>query len=379
MESDLAISYFQAVVILLIFFFGVPSIVYQTAISVDVRKIIKKHIWRMLWHYLIYAVILIAIAFCFVWHSYLYQNNQEISKDQFSGFLISVAIILTVWGWILQIYRLAKEMIVKKLEKYIINNRKLSSERKVKDLEESLNDLVYLGEKAKKGLEKEIIIKSLERIIENRQKKGDYRGDELRDVIDGLVRIAITGNNKNYDDDEKSDENNIYDCIEILGNTIKKAEKEGKSETQDAMSAKRGIEEIVKDNMYKLNEKTRNMAISYLSKESNHLFRIGMKAVEEKKTVVALMSLFKMEDQMDMEDRTEEKKKEDEARLSGLLATIMSMGKAEKEKIRQLKEENTLMRETLEKESLIEARTKLITLGEYEAANKVADMIEEME
>jgi hypothetical protein len=194
-----AVAYFLAAVSILIFGLGFPALI-QVFIPEDMRSIVKRHqLCKHFYFYLIALIIFIntVVAMIFIWILHpncnaghldyiasrfktlltIYGIN-NINRCYAGGILITLAIIVLLYVWYLQLSYLKGNIIIRLKNKCMWRiwwNGRINPE--------IISDIQYLGEHGKSAGEKIQVLNVLESIAKRVQDHKRYQGSELEEII----------------------------------------------------------------------------------------------------------------------------------------------------------------------------------------------------
>jgi hypothetical protein len=183
LDEAWALGYFQAVVSILLFGVGIPSLVLQTIVPDDLRRIAHRHFLTLRWGFWLVAAFM-AVALVFVWILHPTQGSDVrllpgVDVDQWLAASLMTAAIVGVGGvWFL--YRShRRDRIVLHLQRRCVKRIK----QKGAPDETTLDDLQYLGEQAATRAEKRQVLDALQTMATEVQRYKDYRGNRLEGII----------------------------------------------------------------------------------------------------------------------------------------------------------------------------------------------------
>lgn len=155
--------------------------------------------------------------------------------------------------------------------------------------EETLNDLLYLGQHGKPGKEKSLALEALARIADVVQNGEGYQGDELEDLIRGLKDVVLN-------DERSGDDENFNEVNEIL-KQIRDRLSNNKSTSRyiDAGLTVKVLEELGVAAVRSKSEQTAERFMEKAAFSSSIVFNMGLTALANKQFHVASFALNKLE------------------------------------------------------------------------------------
>lgn len=154
--------------------------------------------------------------------------------------------------------------------------------------EDTLHDLIYLGQHGKPGRDKKFVFDVFDRIAATVQSAEKYQGGELEDLISGLKDILLNNNQPGDDED-------FNYAIEILKSIrTRLSQKEKTSKYLDAGLTISVLEELgieaVKSKSVRTAERFLDEAVS-----SETIFKMGLIALDNKQFHTATLALNRLE------------------------------------------------------------------------------------
>jgi hypothetical protein len=191
LDESWALTYFQVTVTILIFGVGIPSLILQTIVPDEVRRVVynQRGFLRFRWG-TTFVIILMFLALTFVWglhpcsNSYLgYLKIFEIKIDQqiIGAVIITFAIVCVGISWFFQsTYRRDRvlNMLRRGCYKRIHQGKEIN--------EKCLQDIIYLGENGKSREEKLQVLETLESIANRIISDNKYDGNKLEALIKAI-------------------------------------------------------------------------------------------------------------------------------------------------------------------------------------------------
>lgn len=286
------IAYFQILITLIVFAFGIPAFIYQIIAPESIRDIMKRYMKGILRTIIFIEIFFAFISLCFVWVLHPC-TNPLIEWHQYLGaFLITLAITITILIWWL--------VLAKSLRKYVVNTlKKRLYKRFVKDgpkrfkkdsdkLDTQINDLMVLGERSEAGYEKEIVLNAISNLIEKIQKSSRYKGYDLETILRPFDQIVA---NK----DKPGNENNFQLSVEILRNILTRLSDEKILNKGDEIFVYNALKEIGKKSVELKLSKIVPRIVSITPPNPETLFEIGVSAFKSDDYSASLTALNKLE------------------------------------------------------------------------------------
>jgi len=202
LDESWAQVYFQVAILILLFGVGIPSLILQTIVPEDLRRIIYRNWGLYRWGFiLIIGFIFIAITFVWIIHPCSSKQIGSLTTtgliiDQWftklglnldqsiAGVFITIAIVMTGIVWVLYwFYR--GDAILNILKRKCIAQIK----RKGVPDERIIKDIQYLGERGGTGRDKIRVLRVLESLAENVQSHEYYDGNKLGNIVEAIEFI----------------------------------------------------------------------------------------------------------------------------------------------------------------------------------------------
>ncbi len=191
-------TYLQISVTILIFGISIPSLILQTIVQDDVRRIVYRHFGWLKWTN-IFIWIVFPIALSLIWFSSGCGTSQPNTASGSSGNLvpslndailtgvfITISLCALVWGSFLQgLFR--KEKIMEQLSKECKNNFELKGVVN----NDSLEEIRYFGEHGETGKDRLQALKILGSLALDIQLNRFYKGNELEGIIEAIEFILL--------------------------------------------------------------------------------------------------------------------------------------------------------------------------------------------
>jgi len=205
-----SIGYLQALIMLLVFAFGIPAFIYQTVAPENIRHIIKKYMKSILIGISAIVFFITFFALNFVW--FLHPRSIPLNQCQeFMGALfISIPLIITPLIWWIVLVKFLREAVVNYLKKKLY--RRFRKNRPI--LCPEMKDIITLGERSDAGYEKEVVLDAISNLIEKIQVSKRYTGLELEVILRNFDKI-VTGIGKPGNESDFIRASNILE--EIIG------------------------------------------------------------------------------------------------------------------------------------------------------------------
>ena len=148
-------AYLQIVIVLIVFAFGIPALIFQFTVPEEVRRVIHRHMKVPIYIVFIIVFILTIFAVCFIWvlhpcSDYLVPHTKHIA----GGAHITIAILMTVLFWWIYLGRFSRERIILTLKGKLLKVFLKKGYLK----QEVLTDILYLGEMSEPGYEKDQVL-----------------------------------------------------------------------------------------------------------------------------------------------------------------------------------------------------------------------------
>lgn len=280
-----SIAYLQILIVLLIFAFGIPSIIFQVTLPEEIQRIVNRRMKRyFLYPFIITVMALLIFSLSFVWFLHPCTAAIPTWKHWVGSIIVSLSLVSLIIFWWSYLRKLSKKKIVNYLENKLVKRFRKDSVILISEM----IDLITLGERSEPGYEKEIVLKAIDRLIENIQISKRYTGGELEDILRSVDKI-ITGK------DKPGNENNFQLFVDIIENTVNR------------LSSKKllikGDERLVYIVLKEIGKKSVELEFSQVvlrivpvaSSNSDALFEIGLSAFTSGDYFTALAALSKLE------------------------------------------------------------------------------------
>lgn len=152
-----------------------------------------------------------------------------------------------------------------------------------------LHDLIYLGQHGKAGKEKMLVLDALDRIAEQMQKPPRYQGDELGDLIRGLVLVVRNSEQPGKDDDYAR----VIEIIKVLRERLSNARK---LTSLDAGLTGEALEALGVTAVKTMSVQTASKYLeeASVSNNSRAVFDMGLAALDHKRFQTATSALNKL-------------------------------------------------------------------------------------
>lgn len=301
-------SYFQVLVVLLIFALGLPALLFQISVPEEVKYTLyrwkKSHVVALI----IYVTVVLICALCFIWFLHPCSNDQDsVNKNFISAMILSLVLFMTLIYWVLYIIKGVKKLTIK----ILITGLKKGYNKNGILSEDQIDLLVILGEKSESGFDKQIILASIYNLINHLLQTKLYKGSNFEILLLEIDKICTCS-------EKRGNETNYFQLIIIIELILDYFNKNDLLLTSDSDLAyealsKLGISALVNNYdsvVFKI------LDISYSNSEI--LLRIGLSAIYNWKYVIAVKALNKLEA---LNTKTNKiKPTEDSANLFGLLS-----------------------------------------------------------
>lgn len=230
MSEGWGTAYFQVMVTLLVFAFGVPAVTAQFAVPEDIRRVL----FRQTRARTCVALIVTLLATClgglslvFVWGLHPCLQRVPDWKEWLAALSVSLAVVGSVLSWALTIYALSRKKLIAALGRklfldlkggredgspisrglpsrlvtclrsslpVLVRERSQSRSRDTRSKPPIVEDLVSLGERSHPGYQKDVVLESMDRVIRKLQFATSYAGYELAGLIRHLPRVVAGPN-----------------------------------------------------------------------------------------------------------------------------------------------------------------------------------------
>lgn len=256
-----AVAYFQILVTLLLFAFGIPALLFQIILPENTRGFVHKYLIRISVPIFLFAILITVSLVVLIWiiHPANSPNSSATSVSPFKHWFVAITVTIilsvTIFIWWRILSKMLKERLLLYLEK---KAEKVFKKTKVLP-EILLNDLGVLGQRSEAGLGKELVLISIQKLAKKVQSSDSYTGCELETLLREISQIIV---NK----EKPGDENNSRLALTILIEIKKSINKKEKEFCQDDL--------LVHDAMKKV-------ALKALDFDDLFLFQLIAEAFEE--------------------------------------------------------------------------------------------------
>lgn len=201
MTESWEIAHLQIYITLIICAFGIPAIIYQNTPD-EVQRVINRvpHLkLRALLAIILAVVALTVITLYFIWHPYFSTSTAvPYSKGRTAAILISAAILLTLFCWLISFWTFSRMLVIGFLKHQILKRY-----RKGRSPQEShVDNLIYIGERGSPGYEKELVLRAIYDIVDFVLNLKTYKGSQLDHLLKNIPKVLI-GSHGLIDSDSK--------------------------------------------------------------------------------------------------------------------------------------------------------------------------------
>ena len=244
--------------------------------------------------------------------------------------IVTVVPILAIVFGLLQVSAFRRTKLVKELEDELMDsisahrsrlkrlvNRMFWKKRNPHLLrDESLHDLIYLGEHGKPGNDKKLVLDALSRVAEKAQASPDYKDGELEALIKGLKTIVINNTKPGEDGDFILVAKVLKDIREKL------SARPNPIQHNDALSARTVFDGLcVEAVKHRAKATSKELLKDASSGDVDMVFEVGLAALNAKQFDIATEALTKLEV---LADEQGLKCGDETANLLGLLAQFIA-------------------------------------------------------
>ncbi|MCK4765379.1 MAG: hypothetical protein KAW12_24470 [Candidatus Aminicenantes bacterium] len=262
-----SIAYLQILIVLLIFAFGIPSIIFQVTLPEEMQHIVNRYMKKYFLFPFITVVVILFFSLSFIWCLHPCDIDSA-CKDWTSAVIVSLSLIFLIVFWWIYLKNLSKKNIVNYLGKKIYKRFKKGGSI----LTDEMENLITLGERSEAGHEKYLVLDALSRLIKNIQTSERYSGGDLEDILRSFEKI-VTSKNK------PGNEANFLLSIRILEDIVEIISFKKLANSSDERAVCETIKEIGKSSVkLKLSKHVILKAIEIASPNSGALFEIGLSA-----------------------------------------------------------------------------------------------------
>ncbi len=308
-ESTLLVS-IRVILIFLIFALGIPGFLIQNTIPDDIKQIITRR--SKIWGRLAFGgiVLLCFSALTLILLLILLNPPTFLLSviEHYSCFInsfvarIPIGVIILVLLYWLRIFLRpsVRTQVIKYFRKKICHNFKKHFYNVKNDTRDLIRDFIFLGENSRAGYEKELILETIREVVDpilnETPSRSNYYTErllsELEYIVLGISRVLINGPHFANDD-------NFSDGLRILNSIQRFASQEEKAPIQLEISLS---EELSRLAITLLKHKRHNIFLICVemisTKATKHLFEIGKLALTEGEDLSAVMTLDRIDDQL---------------------------------------------------------------------------------
>jgi hypothetical protein len=285
-----AAAYLQILIGLFVFALGIPVLAFQLIVQDDVKHVAQHRMRVRGW--LVSTLALFAGSILFVWLLHPMQARDQITLAQLypNGTAYLAALIVTftpslaAWFGIRLISGHRRAAVIKRLA----GDLKKSFARQGYFESTVFDDLIYLGEHGKAGEEKEMVLAIVENLARDIQRRDDYQGCELEDLIRSIEMILCG--------ECKGDDRNYCHAVNIMKEIWKTLTKPEQKMHSDASATLHVLKSL---SLAAVIHKSEQTALEYLEEDalcdSNIVFEVGFAALSAKRFFIATAALNKLE------------------------------------------------------------------------------------
>jgi len=278
-----SIGYLQALIMLLVFFFGIPVFVYQIT-SENIRYIINRYMRAIIWTIIGIDISIILFTLCFVWFLHPCPPPFFPCEDLWASFLLTIALLIAPILGIGSLLKFLRKNVVTFLEKKIENR----FEKDGSLVYDETIDLITLGERSEAGYEKMVVLNALDVLMEKIQNSARYNGSYLDLILKHFDKI-VTGK------DKPGNESDFLLTVDILEKIIGRLSARNFSIYGDGILVYRSLIEIGKKVAELRFAKVTLMIVQIASSNSGALFEIGLSAFNTDDYFAATTALKELE------------------------------------------------------------------------------------
>ena len=278
-------TYFHVLIILLVFAFGIPALIFQLIVPEEVRRIIHRHRSMRGWFITTIVSLLGLFILFFIWFVHpCYGDPVSQIKSLLGGAFVTTALVLTILLWWNVLRRFIREKVISDLEENLKERFRKNGVLPV----DCLIDLIYLGERGESGYEKGLVLNALDRLAKNVQSSNRYRGYELEHILRNIDRILL--NKEKFGSEE-----NFQSAVCKLGDMSYRGQRANLPSDLDANLALRSLGRLGVATVELRYETTAQMILQTTDSKDEVLFQIGISAINGKRFLIATAALNKLE------------------------------------------------------------------------------------
>jgi tetratricopeptide (TPR) repeat protein len=364
-----SIAFLQILIVLLIFAFSIPSIIFQVTLPEEIQRLVnhyrKSH---FLFPFITVVVVLLIFSLSFIW--VLHPGASSLPSwaswaHCAASIIISLSLISLIIFWGNYLRKLSREKIVNYLE----NKLKRRFQKDGSILIKVMTDLITLGERSEAGYQKEIVLTAIYNIIEEIQDSEHYDGNSLEDILREFEKIAGSK-------DKPGNESDFQLSVDILEKILKRISIKKLSVYGDEMLAYHALKEIGKKLVELKLSKLLLKIVFIASSNSSVLFEIGLAAFKAGDYLSALAALNKL-GTLALEASPIEPQAADD--LLGLLAHFWTAGSSSQRLARSFFDDEDYRNRFLPLEQCLDqAIDSHYTVARYETSDKLITMKNEI-
>ncbi len=305
--------YIQLVIVLFIFYLGLPTLLFQVSASDNLKRIIRRYWWKIPrriiappylyitvggWYFLSILILVFGVR--------IIVDPSNVSHRWFADTIIVICVVFSlILSLILWYYSISWERLVRALGKLAYRYEKLGAwmPGEHKQLKESVvKDIVYLGEFGMIVSQKEAALRALEDVAQVVQRDPTYNGAGLESIHEGIERIVLSAS-------DRFNERLFTLALDILGAELQNDRSlESWVDERDALTTLGRLGAAV------IEAGAKRLAMDYLDEiydyEANgeKTFAIGRIALASNEYLVALQALSYLEELRRKAADAEEKK-----------------------------------------------------------------------
>jgi len=282
-----SIAFLQILIVLLIFAFSIPSIIFQVTLPEEIQRLVNRYRKsHFLFPFITVVVVLLIFSLSFIW--VLHPGASSLPSwaswaHCAASIIISLSLISLIIFWGNYLRKLSREKIVKFLE--IKLKRRFRKDGSI--LIKVMTDLITLGERSEAGYQKEIVLTAIYNLIEEIQDSEHYDGNSLEDILREFEKIAGSK-------DKPGNESDFQLSVDILEKILKRVSIKKLSVYGDEMLAYHALKEIGKKLVELKLSKLLLKIVFIASSNSSVLFEIGLAAFKAGDYLSAQAALSKL-------------------------------------------------------------------------------------